>query len=130
MAEKRNIPTAILLSLTTEIVLSDVGDIRTAAEFILGYPILSQHFACDTFWSKIRAVILEQHPDLTADLADDVDATNWESKRDELVERFGETREMAKGDYEPELGLLDGIPEGKKTIIVEVSKDNDDLQTI
>ena len=118
MVEKRNIPTAILLSLTTEIILANPSDIHAAAEFILGYPILSQHFACDAFWSKIRAVILELHPDLTADLADDVTPDNVWEKVETLVERFGETREMMKGDYEPELGLLDGVPEGKKSMIL------------
>ena len=122
MAEKRLIPTEILLSLTTEIVLADVGDIHTAAEFVLGHPVMSHHFACDEFWSKILTVILEQHPDLTPDLADDVDTTNWQAKRAALVERFGETREVVKGEYAPELGLLDGIPDGNKTILVDIKK--------
>lgn len=120
MAEKRNIPTTVLISLTTEVILADVSDIHAAAEFVLGHPVWVHHFTCDDFWSKVRAVILKQHPDLTTDLADDVNPDNVWVKRDALIERFGETREVVKGDSEPELGFLDGIPEKKKSIIFGV----------
>ena len=122
MAEKRNIPTAVLISLTTTVRLADAGEIHTAAEFILGHEVWVHHFACDEFWSKIRAVILKQHPDLTPDLADDVNRDNVWVKRDALIKRFGETREVVKGNYEPELNFIEGIPEGKKLILFEVSK--------
>lgn len=99
MPEKRLISTQILLSITTGKLLCEVSDYHAACEFILGHRIMFHHFADDTLQDKLCSEVLKQHPDLTADLADDVNTSNWREKRDALVERFGETREVVAGNF-------------------------------
>ena len=121
MKEKRVFPTPVLLSITTGVLMCEsFGLMHEAAEFIMGHPIWTHHFANEDLNQKLRDAVLKQHPDLTSDLADDVNSENVWEKVGALVEKLGATRDVIGGNFESELGMLDGIPKDKEVVVVEV----------
>ena len=113
MKEQKEIKTEFLLSLTTrKLITENFSDIHEAAEFILGDSIFTHHFASEDLWKKLTRLILNQHPDLSPELGNDINPNNVWDKRDELIERLGDTRVVVKGNGEGAMSAFEGIPEG------------------
>lgn len=115
MAETRDFPTEVIVSLSSGISMCRFSDMHEAAEYLMGHPIWTHHFADKTLWQSMRAEVLKQHPAMPAD---GVTKDNWEAKRDAALSEFGPSVTIQKGDGHTAMSPLDGIPEGKPTILV------------
>ena len=97
--ETRDFSTAVLLSVTTgKLLCQSFSLMHEAAEFVLGEPIMTHHFASSEMNDLLRQDVLKQHPDLLPNLADDVTPENWQEKTKALIDRLGETRTVTKGN--------------------------------
>lgn len=118
--EKRLIPTAVLLSITTgKLLVRDFGEFHKAAEFVLGAPIFIHHFANKEFNDNLKSILLKQHPDLLPELGDDIDPSNVWEKTDALVEQLGKVRTVVKGRGAGRMGAFEGIPKETEVIVCE-----------
>ena len=120
MTEQREIRTDILLSITTGVLLvEDFGLMHEASDFIMGYPMMTHHFASEDITTVLRDRVLSEHPDLTPELGQGITSSNVEGKTKELVSRLGKTRTMTKGTDNKKFGILEGLPSDKNVILVE-----------
>jgi hypothetical protein len=62
MTETRDFPTAVTASLSTGILLYKFGDMHEAAEYLMGHPIWTHHFADKMLTSEMKRAIAEQCP--------------------------------------------------------------------
>lgn len=99
MMETREFSTPALASLTGHKLMSEsFSEVHEAAEFVAGHPIWTHEFADKSNVENLRKIVLEQHPDL-ADFDDsDVTPENVVARRADLIEQFGATRILTKGD--------------------------------
>ena len=121
--ETREFPTAVLLSITTgKLLCQPFSLMHEAAEFVLGSPVFTHHFASSEMNEILRQNVLKQHPDLLPNLADDVTSENWQEKTKALVGRLGETRTITKGNGVGRMGITEGVPKDKRVIGVKLPK--------
>jgi hypothetical protein len=122
MAETRDFPTEVIASLSSGVMVTEGGfpKIHEAAEFLMGHPIWTHHFADKTLWAEMQRTVLEQCPGMPTDLTG-IDKTNWQAKRDELIKEFGPTVRIRKGTGLTALLPTDGIPDHlkDKTIVID-----------
>lgn len=119
VTETREFPTEVIASLSSGILVCKFSDMHEAAEYLMGHPIWTHHFGDKALWQSMREAILVQHPNMPLDL-DGVTPGNWEARRDALHAELGGTVTIQKGDGHTALSPLDGIPEGKPTILLSV----------
>lgn len=62
MAETREFPTAAIASICTGILLCEFNKMHEAAEYLVGHPIWTHHFADKALQAQMQAAILEQCP--------------------------------------------------------------------
>ena len=112
--ETREIPIPILLSITTgKLLTEDFSEMHGAAEFVLGSPIFTHHFASSEMFNTLKVLVLAQHPDLKHEDCEDVNPDNWKAKVKGYIQRFGKTRIIEKGDGLGVMHPLEGLPKGK-----------------
>jgi hypothetical protein len=111
--ETRDFPTAVIASLSSGILLCKFGDMHEAAEYLMGHPIWTHHFADKNLWSEMQKTITEQCPGMPTDLPD-VTKDNWENKRVALEAEFGATVKIRKGSGLTAMLPTDGIPDHLK----------------
>lgn len=124
MSETRDFPTAVIASITSGVMLCDsFGDIHEAAEYLMGHPIWTHHFADKQLASEMQRTALEQCPGLPTDLSH-VSHDNWRAAVSELERKLGKTVKVRKGSGLTAMLPTDGIPDhlGDKVIVVEVKK--------
>ena len=63
MNETRAFPVAAIATLCSGISLCEFGKIHEAAEFLMGHPIFTHHFASKELWRDMQRTILAQHPE-------------------------------------------------------------------
>ena len=120
MIEQREIRTDILLSITTGVLLvEDFGLMHEASDFIMGYPMMTHHFASKDITTVLRDRVLSDHPDLTPEFGQGITPSNVKEKTNELVSRLGKTRTMTKGTDNKNFGILEGLPSDKNVILVK-----------
>jgi hypothetical protein len=114
-------PTAAIVSLTTGILLCDFSEMHKAAEFMMGHPIWTHHFADKELRRKMRDAVIAQHSDIPVAL-DGVTKENYKEHVAALEAKFGSTLLMRSGDGHMAMSPLDGIPDHLKdnTILVKV----------
>lgn len=109
--ETREFRTEILLSITTgKLLCEDFSLMHEAAEFVLGAPIFTHHFANSEMNSMLRKTLLKQQPDLLPELGDDITPENWQEKVKVLIDKLGSKRTVTKGSGIGRMGATEGIP--------------------
>lgn len=117
MSETRDFPTAVIASLSTGITLCKFSEIHEAAEYLMGHPIWTHHFASKELWQKMQAAVIAQHPGMPTELPG-VDKDNYLIRLDEIEARIGKVVAIRNGDGSTAMHPTQGIPEGKAVIIV------------
>jgi hypothetical protein len=121
MSETREFPTAVIASITTGIMLCQFGDMHEAAEFVMGHPIWTHHFADKTLSDEMRKTVLAQVPAMPTKI-DGVTPDNYLQKLAEIEAVVGATVKLKRGGGLTALLPTDGIPDRlkDKTITIEV----------
>lgn len=125
MSEQRDFPTAVIASLSCGVVLCDGGfsQIHEAAEFVMGHPIWTHHFASKELWADMQRTLLEQCPGLPTS-GENITKENYREKLAEIETEIGKTVRIRKGSGLTAMLPTDGIPDHlkDKTVIVDISK--------
>jgi len=120
MAETREFSTAALASLSSGFTLCNFGDIHQAAEFLMGHPIWTHHFASKDLWYRMSESLRSQHPQLPTDAdLEDVTKENYRERLAELEGRLGKVLTIKRGDGSTAKHPLDGIPADKHVITIK-----------
>jgi hypothetical protein len=121
--ETREFPTAVIASISSGILLCEFGKMHEAAEYLMGHPIWTHHFASKDLWKAMQAKVLEQCPGMPTEI-DGITADNYKQHVADLESELGAVATIRKGDGKTAMHPLDGIPEGKPVIIL--AKDNNE----
>lgn len=118
MTETKEFPTAVIASLSSGVLLCDFSTMHEAAEFVMGHPIWTHHFANKGLWKAMQAKILEQCPNMPTSIKG-VTKENYSAKLAEIEKQVGMVLVIRKGDGETVMHPLEGIPEGKPVVILQ-----------
>lgn len=120
MTETRDFPTAVIASISSGTTLANFGEIQEAAEFLMGHPIWTHHFASKQLWEEMQRTVLEQCPGMPIDTPG-VDETNYKEYVAKLEEEFGKVVKIRKGGGLTAMLPTDGIPDHlkDKTIFIQ-----------
>jgi hypothetical protein len=122
MTETREFPTAVIASLSSGVPLCDFGKMHEAAEFLMGHPIWTHHFASKDLWREMQQTILAQCPDMPTKIKG-VTKDNYQRKVLSVEAVVGsKTVTIRKGGGLTAMLPTDGIPDHlkDKTIMVKV----------
>lgn len=121
MTETREFPTAAIASITTGVMLCKFGDMHEAAEFVMGHPIWTHHFADKTLNEEMRKTVLAQLPEMPTKI-DGVTPENYLQKLAEIEAVVGSTVKLKRGGGLTAMLPTDGIPDRlkDKTIAIEI----------
>lgn len=117
MSETREFPTAAIASLSTGIVLCDFSKMQEAAEFLMGHPIWTHHFADADLNREMKAAIAQQFPGMPTKI-EGVTKENYREKLAEIEREVGTTITIRKGGGLTAMLPTDGIPDHVKVIKV------------
>ena len=87
--EVKAFDTSVVLSLYTGCLLCNFSDMHAFAEFLCGTSVWTHQFAHRPFVNEMSAALKKQIPALADVDASAVTKENWQSFRDEMVQRFG-----------------------------------------
>lgn len=122
MDDTRNFPTDVIASISTGVLLCEGGfsAMHEAAEYLMGHPIWTHHFADKGLWGEMQKTILEQCPEMPTS-ADGVNKDNYKEFATKLLSDFGPLVRIRKGGGLTAMLLTDGIPDHLKnnTVIIE-----------
>jgi hypothetical protein len=123
MTETRDFPTAVIASISTGVLLCDFGAMAEAAEYLMGHPIWTHHFASEQLSSDMRRMIAEQCPGMPIGNSD-ITSDNYIAKTAEIEQAIGKTVRIRQGGGLTAMLPTDGIPDHLKdhTIVVEVDR--------
>jgi hypothetical protein len=116
--ETREFPTAVIASISTGVLLCKFGDMHEAAEYLMGHPIWTHHFASKELSQSMRERILEQCPGMPGKDDGSITRENYQQKLAEIEAKIGPICTIRKGDGATAKSPLEGIPEGRPTIIL------------
>ena len=121
MTETRDFPVAVIASLSSGTLLCKFGDMHEAAEYLMGHPIWTHHFASKPLWKEMQQTIAAQCPGMPTEEPEGVDASNYLDYVAKLEAEFGKTVKIRKGGGLTAMLPTDGIPAHLKnnTIILE-----------
>lgn len=109
MSETRAFPTAVIASITTGILLCKFSDMHEAAEYLMGHPIWTHHFADKKLKKSMCDKVLEQCPSMPVTL-NGVNEENYLDKAKEIEMIVGKTVSILKGDGTTAISPFLGIP--------------------
>lgn len=116
--ETREFPTAVIASISTGILLCTFGEMQEAAQFLMGHPIWTHHFASKELSADMCRAIAEQCPGMP--MAGDIEGgPTWREQLAKIVAEIGPTVHIRKGSGLTAMLPTDGIPEGIEVITVE-----------
>lgn len=115
--ETREFPTAVIASISSGVLLCKFGDMHEAAEYLMGHPIWTHHFASKQLTAAMRQKVMEQCPGLPGENSG-IDGNNWQQRLAELIADVGPVCVIRKGDGETEMHPTEGIPEGKPITVL------------
>lgn len=123
MTETRDFPTAVIASISTGVLLCKFDEMHEAAEYLMGHPIWTHHFASKALWKDMQKTVLEQCREMPTTL-DDATKDNYLDKAAEIEQAIGKTVRIRKGGGLTAMLPTDGIPDHLKehTIIVETER--------
>lgn len=117
--ETRDFPTLIVASLSSGVMLVERGlpAMHEAAEYLMGHPIWTHHFANKELWGEMQKTVLEQCPGMPTNIPDG----KWQEEAARLVRELGPTVRIRKGGGLTAMLPTDGIPDHlkDKTIFLE-----------
>ncbi len=120
MTETREFSTASLASITSGILLCKFSDMHEAAEFVMGHPIWTHHFARQQLHDDMRRTLLAQHPGLPTEI-DGVTADNYLDHVASLEAKLGTTLRVTKGGGLTAMLPTDGIPDHLRDNMIVVA---------
>lgn len=123
LTETRYFSTAAIASLSTGVLLCKFGDMHEAAEYLMGHPIWTHHFASKELWQKMQHAVIEQCSEMPTELPG-ADRDNYLAKLAEIEVKIGKVVKIRKGDGATAMHPLEGIPEGKPVIVVQDGEHN------
>lgn len=117
--DTREFPTAVIASLSTGILFCKFSDMQEAAEYLMGHPIWTHHFADKALCDEMKKTIAAQCPSIPME-SPDTDTTNYLAKLAEIEAEIGKTVRIRKGGGLTAMLPTDGIPDHLKdnTIII------------
>lgn len=121
MSETREFLTEVVASLSSGVLLCDFSAMHECAEFLMGHPIWTHHFANKELWQAMQRAILAQCPSMPTEM-EGVNKDNCRERVAELIGKLGASQCLRKGDGSTAMSPLDGIPDRLKdrTAIIEV----------
>lgn len=121
MTEVRSFPTLVIASLSSSIMLVENGfdQMHEAAEFLMGHPIWTHHFANKNLWAEMQKTVLEQCPRMPTSIPDG----KWREEAARLERELGPTVEIRKGNGHTAMAPTDGIPNHLKDKTFIIIKD-------
>lgn len=122
MIETRDFPVAVIASISSGVLLCKFDEMHQAAEYLMGHPIWTHHFASKDLWKEMQKTILEQCPGMPTD-APNITKDNWPEFKEKLESDLGDVVRIRKGGGLTAMLPTDGIPGHLKdhTVMVEVS---------
>lgn len=120
MIETREFPTAVIASLSSGTLLCEFSAMHEAAEFLMGHPIWTHHFANKDLWEAMKRSIAEQCPGMPMEEIDGVTRDNYREKVRALEAELGPIQRIRKGCGVTAMLPTDGIPEHVETIVVSL----------
>lgn len=119
--ETRDFQTAVIASLSCGTVLANFSDMHEAAEYLMGHPIWTHHFASKELWAEMQRTIAEQCPGMPTTEPEGVTKDNYLDYVAKLEAEFGKTVKIRKGGGLTAMLPTDGIHDHlkDKTIIVK-----------
>lgn len=118
----REFPTAVIASLSSGTLLCDFGTMQEAAQYLMGHPIWTHHFADKALWERMKAAIAEQCPGMPTSEIDGVTKDNYLNKVREIEAELGPVVTIREGSGIGAMHPLEGIPDGKPVIVIDTSK--------
>lgn len=116
---QREFPTAVVASLSTGILICGFSAMHECAEYLMGHPIWTHHFANKELWRAMQRAIVAQCPGMPTELRG-VTKDNYTARVAELEAQLGPTQTLRKGDGKTAMSPMDGIPAHITPIVVEV----------
>lgn len=119
--ETKEFSTAAIASISTGVLLCNFGDMHEAAEYVMGHPIFTHHFASKDLSEDMKRTIVAQIPDMPTEL-EGVTAENYLEHVAKLEAKFGAKVAIRKGGGLTAMLPTDGIPDHlkDKTVIVQI----------
>lgn len=75
-SETRDFPVAVIASISSSILLCKFGELHEAAEYLMGHPIWTHHFAGKDLWKEMQQTVLAQCRGMPTD-APNITEDNW-----------------------------------------------------
>ncbi len=95
--ETREFPTSVIASLSSGILLCKFNEMHEAAEWLMGHPIWTHHFADKTLCKSMRDKIIEQCPGMPFVMTN-VTPDNYQERVAALEAELGPTVVIVKGN--------------------------------
>jgi hypothetical protein len=116
MTETREFPTAVIGSLSSGILLCDsFSPVHEAAQYLMGHPIWTHHFANKELWREMAKMLAEQCPGLPME-GDLESGPTWREQLAKIEAELGKTIRIRKGSGLTAMLPTDDIPDGVETI--------------
>jgi hypothetical protein len=117
MSQTREFPTAVVASISSGIMLCETfSAIQDCAEYLMGHPIWTHHFADKQLIADMRAMVAEQCPGMPSD--GQITPENFREKLAQLVAEFGPTQTIRKGHGLTAMLPTDGIPDHVEKLVI------------
>lgn len=113
MTETREFPTLAIASLSSGVLLCDFSAMHEAAEYLMGHPIWTRHFAAEQLQSDMRRAIADQCPGMPTEI-EGVTRENYREHAAAIEARFGKTVKIKKGSGLTAMLPMEGIPDHLK----------------
>lgn len=97
--ETREFPTAVIASLSSGRLVCKFSDVHEAAEYLMGHPIWTHHFANKELWQQMQRAIAVQCPEMPTEAdAAHVTKDNYLEYVAKIESELGKTVRIRKGD--------------------------------
>lgn len=120
--ETRDFPVAVIASISTGILLCKFSEMHEAAEFLMGHPIWTHHFADRQLVGEMKRAIAEQVPGMVTE-APGINGDNWREFAARLEADLGKMVTIRKGGGLTAMLPTDGIPDHLKDSVIVVETD-------
>lgn len=116
--ETRDFPIGVIATLSSGKMLCEkFGDVHEAAEFLMGHPIWTHHFADKQLWADMKRTIAEQCPGMPTEIEG---GDTWREQLATIEAELGRTVRIRKGDGLTAMLPTDGIPDHLKDNVILV----------
>jgi len=127
MTEMKEFDTLIVGSASSGVALKQgmsYGDMGEITEWVLGHPVWTHELADKALWTRMSEAIRAHLPDMPAP-HEDGEGPDWQAVGAALIERYGETVSLPRGQQERTEGPMESIQRifpGKPVIGVVVTE--------